>query len=412
MPKNYLVIDDGVLTELALGLAKDGNKVKLYTNWPSSQPMWEEYAAGMGFTGVEKVMYFEDNFDWSDCVINFDVGCNDRIAFLRKHFPNKSIFGSGHGEKFENNRWGFKKILKECGLRVGRAERVIGITQLINALKEKKNVFVKIDVFRGLIESFYAKDYPSVSLLIDQITQSLGPFKETFPFIIEDAIPAKVEVGYDGFFNGQDYVYPCLTGIEMSKNGYIAKVSDEMALPIKESMDKLKPALQRVDWRGCISTEERIVSRSEHYIIDICARSASPLGVLYPQFILNWPEVVYKIGLKQKVKLDIPYKYVGTFALSSQHAVNNWLELNIDEKDRGNIKLLMAAKNNGKYYAVKGYEKVVVLIAGGSSVDQVIFTLKKYAGKVSAYGLHTDEIEGIDKIHGHIENAKKVGISI
>ena len=412
MPKKYLVLDDGTLPELALGLTKDGNEVKYYTNYPSTAPEFHEYAAGMGFEGMEKIKYFFDHVESADCIANFDVGLNDQIAFLRKMYPNKSIFGSGNGCKLEDSRWGFKKILKSVGLQVGKAERVMGITALVNCLKDKKDVFVKIDVFRGLVESFYAKDFKSVELLITQIAQKLGPFKDTFQFIVEESIPAKSEIGYDGFFNGEDYVYPCLTGIEMSKNGYIAKVTDEMVSPIKASMDALKPVLQQVDWRGCISTEERIVSQKEHYIIDICARSPSPLGVLYPQFILNWPEVVYKIGLKQEVRLDIAHKYVGTFALTSHHAENEWLELNIDEKDRGNVKLLMAAKNNGRYYAVPGEKKVIVLIAGGGTVDQVITTLKKYAKKVSAYGLHSDEIESIDKIHQEIANAKSVGILI
>lgn len=414
MPKKFLVIDDGCLGELALGLTKDKSEVKYYVNWPSASPLWEEYAPWSGFEkyGLTKVKYFLDHAESSDCIGTFDCGCNDTIAFLRRQFPEKSIFGSGNGAKFEDNRWGFKKILKEVGLRVGKAERVTGITALTNLLKEKKDVFVKIDIFRGLVESFHVKDFKSVELLLTTISESLGPFKETFQFIVEDAIPAKAEVGYDGIFNGEEFIYPCFTGIESQKNLYVAKVSDEMAAPIKESMDALKPVLQQVDWRGCISTEERIVSQKEHYIIDICGRAPSPLGVLYPQFILNWPEVMYKVGLKQKVRLDIPYKYVGAFALSSSHAQTHWLEINLDEKDRSNIKFLMAAKNNGRYYAVKGDSKVVVVIAAGSSVDDVLKQLKKYANKVSAYGLHNDEINGIDNIYEKIEDARKVGITI
>ena len=43
MPKKYLVLDDGTLPELALGLTKDGNEVKYYTNYPSTAPEFHEY---------------------------------------------------------------------------------------------------------------------------------------------------------------------------------------------------------------------------------------------------------------------------------------------------------------------------------------------------------------------------------
>lgn len=414
MPHNFLVSDHGAFFNQSLGLCKGGNKVKYYTSWPSAFPVYEEFAVGEGFQdeGLEKVLYFYDHFDWADCVANFDNHGNNEINFLRKHFPNKSIFGCGQGEKLENDRWGLKRIQKDLGLKVQHTVKCKGVGELRKYLKDNKDKFVKLNIWRESHESFYAKDYNAVELIIDELETSFGPHKEKYEFIVEDNIDSEVQSGFDGFFNGIDYVKPFFRGYEYHNNLYIARVVDEMSPQIKETMEALKPVLRKLDYRGSISTEEKIVSKTEHYLIDLTARLPSPLSALYPQYILNWPELVYKVGLKQNVKCDIVHKYVGAFSLTSDHAKQNWLKIDIKEEDRTNIKFIMACKNNGKYYSVQGMNNVVVLVAAGNTVDQVLELLKKYAQKVDAYMLYKDDINGIDKIKDIISDGRTVGIDV
>lgn len=756
----FLVLDNGLYITQALGLAKGGNKVYYFTNWPSAFPKYEEFAAGEGFEdeGMENVLYPLRHFDTADCIVNMDVHGNDTIAFLRKKFPNKSIVGCGLGEVLENDRWGFKKIQKELGLKVQKTVKLKGVDELRKYLQENKDVYVKLNIWRESHESFYAKDYKSVELIINEIECAFGPRKNKYEFIVEEAIHSDVEVGFDGFFNGKDYLRPFFIGYEYNKNLYVAKVSEEMPEQVKETMEKIKPILQKLDYRGPLSTEEKIVSKKEHYFLDMCfdketeiltnegwklfkdlnknelvatinkdtniiewnkpiryidnefdgdlvsiesnkksidikvtpnhnmwvikqnknkpefiradslphgckiprtainnskdilefnldeyknfwksgkynknivscnipsvklnmdswimlialylsegscqvgginisqtknveyieavlknlpfkyrydgksfrisgtqlnkyfkvfgkcnekfvpdfikklssrqirlfleaycmgdghfdsngqieifttskkmaddiqelfflsgsianiyiqkvagttmsisnklykrkfdiykiserkynkqfyldksenhiskyrykdrvycvevknntivvrrngkpyicgncARLPAPLSALYPQYINNWPELIYKCGLKQNVKLDIKHKYVGAFSLQSEHAKKHWLKIDVEEKDRDNIKFRMVCKNGGHYYSIPGCDSVVVIVAGGETPKQVIDTIKKYASKVSAYGLDKDPVNGIDKILEIIENGKKVGIS-
>lgn len=409
---NYLVEDPtGLFVEQANGLAAGGkNKVKYWTMWESAQK-FEWFAIGKGFDYLEKERYPQDWYDWADCIVNFGVTGQGQITHLRKVYPKKSIFGSGKCSKIEHDRWGLKKIIRDVGLPVNKTEKIIGVAELRKHLTKNKDKYVKINIDRGDVESFYAKDIDSVDLKLDELASMLGPFKEKYEFIVEDAIHTDVEIGYDGFFNGNDYLKPYFYGYEYKKQLYVARVSDTLPKQLQETLDAFKPVLQKLDYRAGISTEEKIVSKSEHYFLDITCRLPSPLSALYQEYILNWPEVVYKIGLKQPVKLDIKHKYLASLPLGSEHANTNWVELDIDKKDRDHIKFVSACKNDGKYYAVKGYSEIVVVIAGGDTVDEVLGIIKKYADRVDADGLDKKSVFGIDHIKDIIEDGKKLGLS-
>lgn len=409
---NYIVEDPtGLFVEQANGLANGGkNKVKYWTMWESAQK-FEWYAIGKGFDFLEKERYPQDWYNWADCIVNFGVTGQGQITHLREVYPEKSIFGSGKCSKIEHDRWGLKKIIRDIGLSVNKTEKIIGVTELRKYLTKNKDKYVKINIDRGDVESFYAKDIDSVDLKLDELSSMLGPFKEKYEFIVEDAIHTECEVGFDGFFNGIDYLKPYIYGYEYRKQLYVARVSDTLPKQIQETLDAFKPVLKKLDYRAGISTEEKIVSKTEHYFLDLTARLPSPLSALYPSYINNWSEVVYKIGCKLPVKLDIKYKYLASLPLGSNHADKNWIELNIDKKDRDHIKFVSACKNDGKYYAVKGYSEVVVIIAGGDSVDEVLGILKKYADRIDADGLDKKSVFGIDHIKDIIKEGEKLGIS-
>lgn len=409
---NYLVEDPtGLFVEQANGLADRGkNKVKYWTVWESAQK-FEWYAIGKGFDFLEKERYPEDWYDWADCIVNFGVTGQSQINFLRNVYPKKSIFGSGRASKIEHNRWGLKKIIRDIGLKVNKTEKIIGVNGLRDYFIKNKDKYVKINIDRGDIESFYVKDLDAIDLKLDELASTLGPFKNTYEFIVEDAIHTDVEIGFDGFFNGVDYLKPYIYGYEYKKQLYVAKVSDTLPKPLKETLDAFKPILQKLDYRAAISTEEKIVSKTEHYFLDLTARLPSPLSALYPSYINNWSEVIYKIGLKQPVQLDIKYKYLASLPLGSEHANNNWVEMIIDKKDRDHIKFVSACKNDGRYYAVKGYSEVVVIIAAGDSVDECLDILKKYAERIDCDGLDKKSVFGIDHIKEIIKDGEALGIS-
>ena len=410
--KTFLTYDSGLYSELANGLGKHGDKTYYFTPYHAGFfPLYTDYSIGQGYEHTEKIKYFFDRVDEADCICNFDVGSNDMIAFLRKHFPNKPLFGSGKGEKLENSRWGLKKVLKSVGLVSAAGVKLKGVHALSDYLLKNPDKFVKVDIFRGTINSFHAKDYKSVEQLMEYLEHELGGFSEDFEFVVEDTIPSSQEWGVDTFFDGNDFVKPYLFGVELDKDCYIGKVSETLPKPLQETMDKLRPVLKELDWRGCISTEEKVL-KDKHYFLDICARSANPLGLIYPEFIDNWPEMVFDIASKKPAKLETKVKYVGCVPLYSKHTKRSDVQVNFPPKLRSNVKFMTGYSKDKKWYAIKNSpeEVVAVVVAGDSTVDGVVKQLKKYVGEVDAYGIDKNAIGGLDKIAKIITDARSVNI--
>jgi len=415
----FLVHDLGIFLEQANALAEGGKNEVIYcTPWASAYPKFADFCIGLDFEHVRKAdkhgnpLLFWDWVEWADCVVSFDVHQNDELAYIRNKYPNKSTWGSGLGERLEADRIALKQWIKAIGLPMQKYAVVEGLTKLREYIKTNPDKFVKMNIFRGDMESFHAKDAEFNDLQFDKMAVAYGPKKESIKFMVEDMIDTDVEIGYDGFFNGMNYADKCFVGYEFHKNAYLAKVTDFEDLPdqIYETMDAFTPVLQKLDFRGALSTEEKIVSKTEHYFLDICSRLPSPLSQLYPVMIKNWAEVVYKFGLKQDVELDIENRYVGAIALESEYAKDNFLRIDVDKKNRDKIRFQSACMNAGKYYAVKGNSNVCVLVAGGDSVDDVLSKLKDYAKLVDGHGIDKDDVNGMDVMKEIIEKGKQVGI--
>lgn len=408
---NVLAIDiQGIYVEQCAALSNKGkNTVRYYTAWESSQK-FEDYCAGLGFEGLEKVLFAAEHYEWADLIFAPDVTGQDTIAFLRKIYPKKSIWGAGMAFKLEQDRWGLKKVLRDIGIKTSASEKIKGVTKLREYLKKNKDKYIKINVFRGSQESFYAKDYAHSEMILDEIESAFGPMKENYEFIVESAINTEVEIGADLIFNGNDYLKPYIYGYEVHKGMYFGKATDKLPPQLEKDVQALKPVLKKLDYRSCISTEQKIVSKTESYFLDITCRLPNPLCAIYNEYIENWPEVVYKVGLKQDVKLDIKFKYFGSMPLNSYHGQDYWLALDVKEEDRAHVKFYCVTKDNGKYYSVRGTEKAAIIVYAANTIDEVIAGLKKYTSKISAYGLDKDSVDGIDKIKNIIAEGKKVGI--
>ena len=411
----WLAIDSGLYLELASGLAKNGNTVSYYTDWASSFfPKWEDYAIGKGFPGIDKCLYFWDEVDKCDAIFCPDVHNNDMIAWLRKH-TDKPVFGSGHAEKLENDRWQLKKIIEKIKLPLNKAVKLKGVHALCDYLRKNPDKYVKVDIWRGTINSFYAKDYKSVELLMEDWEENLGIFSEDFTFIVEDAIHTAQEWGVDTFFSGGEYTDNSFYGAELNKDCYIGKCvpTKDLPKPLLETMNKFKPVFKDLDYRSAVSTEEKIVSEKEHYFLDLCARSPNPLGLLYPEFIDNWPEMCYDIACGKPAKLKCKAKYVGCVPIYSNHVKTNWVKVNFDKKYLPNVKFMTACKKGDDYVAVKGSPEnlVCVAVAGEDTVDKLISKLKEVVDNIDCYGVDKNAVGGLDDIKEIISNGKKVNIS-
>ena len=377
---NILCLDQGIFVTQCQGLSDSGkNTVWYYSNWQRSEPTFCDFQPGMGVEGLNKIKNFFDYVDKADLIANMDCYDEDSIEFIRNKYPNKSVFGSGRGVWIENDRWKLKNLIKKLGLPLQKSWHIIGVPKLREFIKANPNVYIKTNLWRSDCESFHAKTYDFVEQRLNGLMVKYGAMSDTIEFIAEEMLDSEVEIGVDCFFSKSDYIPQCFLAYEIKKEWYLGKTTEFKNLPpkIKLWMDKLKPTLAEMDYRSGLSFEWKVLKDGTCYLLDICARLQSPASVGYPQWIKNWPEVIYKIGLGEQVNLDIPFKYVSAIFFESQRGKDE--NVMVDIKDLNKVKPMCYSKNNGKIYSVKGAKTMAIPVADGNTWQECIKTLKKNA---------------------------------
>ena len=401
--KSILVIGNGYEVEIVAAMGKVFKKAYYYTPWQHASPKFQSYAHGLGFEGIEKVLHPFDYIDKVDIIAFFDIGYGDMAAYLRNH--GYTVFGAGKGEKLEERRFDFRQIQHRIGLPTQGTVNLKGTKALREFLKQNGDRYVKLDIFRGNIESFYSKNYDSVEMLLDEIDSAFGPMKEEYEFLVEESVESKIESGMDTHYSAPvGWIEPTLYGIEWSKNAYIGSFNQQLPDFHLNTKDKLGKVMKGLDYRGPISTEEKDIGGGLSVIIDITARLPFTFSAGYPDWILNYPEVVWKVARGEKVTIEPVDKFVGCIPLETTHLDDKWVKLDFDAKLRkegvknGRVRLAMASCVDGKYFAIPGMPVAYNLVAWGPDVDAVTDTLQGMLDKVDAFGLDKSSAGNLQKI--------------
>lgn len=422
--KTFLCIDSGQFIEQCNALAMGGkNKVYYFTDSERAFPVLQDAAPGMDFEYLESVPhlfdFLNDHRDEIDCIVNWDSCNQDLIADMRDDPRNKgkSIFGSGLGARIEEDREGFKKILKRLGLDVGKKDGTgegdyvikYGVQEVEEYLKKHPDIYAKIDKFRGNFETTHLISYKDEMLdgTFTHFRKELGPpFERRQKFILEHAINDAIEIGMDGFINAKGLASKHTWGVEYKKGPYLC-TNQELPKPLQETMDKLVPFLKALDYRGCFSTEER-VKKEKHYLIDPTPRGALPLTVGYSKWITNLDEVVYKIGLNEDVEVKMPYKYMLAVPMYSSKGKDEYVRLKVEKKHRENIKFRgCCSDGDGNYYICKGMEGAVVIVLGGDNWKDLLKQAKEEVNYVEfdeKQDFETSIVDDFPKLISEIED--------
>lgn len=409
--KKCLCWDVGLFTEHCVRLARDFGTVWHFSPYQTDFPLFRDAIIGEGMEGLTKTLDFFEHKDEADLVFVPDVHQGGLIEDLRKQ--GKVVFGGGRGEELELYREVAHQIQKEIGLPIQPYIVLEGVDAVEEYIKKnpKKKLFVKIDIFRNNLESLKSINYKSSKIVLDNVRATLGPFADSFPFVIEDEIEGDVEVGFDLFFNGKEFLKPYLYGYEYH-SVYEGVWTETLPAPLKLVADKITPVLQKYNYRGAISCEMILGKDKKPYAIDWTTRFASPMSVFYTESIKNFSEVIWAVANGETIRIDNSSKYVGILPLDSDYAKDHWLEISFDPKLRNVIKLRCAAKHKGAYYGVPGLSGVVVLCAFDNVLNKIKDKLMDLTGKVEAYRLEQEELSGgLDHIKEVIEKGRQIGLA-
>lgn len=417
-----LVFDQGLFFEQAVTLAKTYKKVYYCVPWQSSFPRMNLGLIGYGFEdeGVEIVeSIFGPHFESIDLFFFPDLN----FGPLQEHLVSlgKTVWGGRSGECLETNRQGLKKILTALDLPVGGFEVVKGIDSLRIYLKEHENVFVKINKWRGQMETFRSANYDEVMPKLDQIEYELGAFKNLLEFIVEDELPDKVEWGCDFWaITGDDGVcrYPdkIFSAIEIKDKGAICRYAPYSSFPepLTRVTERLKPVLAAYGYRGFFSTELRIGEDHEPYFIDACMRSPSPPNEAVQIGYLNFAECLWAGANGIVIEPEAVQEFSCELMIHSSFADKSWQPVAFPQEIRERVKLRNPAKIDGKYYCIPqscGLPEIGAVVGLGDTMQDAIDDALEVAEQVTGYYLETITSAADDAIK-QVEEMKKIGLSI
>ena len=408
------ICDAGLFVELAAKLAETFKRTIFYCPPDVGLPKINRSRIGYGFPGLELTNdLFEVSPSEIDLYCFLDVGWGATQSYLAG--LGKPVWGSREGEALEFDRVWTKELMKDEGLPVGKFTILEGVKELRKHLKEHDNQFVKIDRFRGSVESFAAPNYKAVEMHLDEIAHELGALQHIQEFICEDALnePDMIEYGTDLITCDGNYPKNILSGIELKDSLYVGRVQPfaNIPEPLTRWNVKMAPYLREFKYRGMLSNEIRIGPKHDPYMIDATCRAPAPPNELFQEMISNLAEVAWmgSNGIQVEPKWIAPF---GAQAIGySSWADKNCQIIEFPNKLRRHVKLHNGAKINGNYYVLPmpfELSEVCAVVAWGDTMENAIDKCKDICKDVTGFGLRfptemfsdaQDEIDKMDKIN-------------
>jgi len=409
--KRCMVIDLGLFTENATRLARDCAEVWYYTVHEDPFPEPFQAKIGEGLDGIERVWHWSEYIDKADFIFVPDTMCGSLVEWLKEHgYP---VAGAGASEKLELDRWYGRKVQGKNGLPVHDTNKVKGITALRKFTEENKNYCVKIDAFRGLEETWSYTDTKDCEQTIDNIAAKLGPYKEDIVFICEEMMKGCSEPGLDFITFDDHLVFPTMIGYESKSVGIIERVyktPEELPDAAMWVYEGFAPEFKKNKTRFFSSFEFMIGKDKLPYVIDPSIRLAAPgVASIQTELIENYSEVVYGLAVGKMVVPRMRHKYAVAAAMESSAAEKTWVNISIPKEIRQWVKLRMAVKVRGEYYAVPGMDSLGTILGFGNTIDAALGLVKERAEMVKGKRLSTN-VNDLEKLKKSIADGVACGI--
>lgn len=410
--KSCLVADNGLFVEWAVKLAEYFGTVYYWSPWVDAFPKSNSLLVGDGLDEIKRIKNFWEYVNDVDLFVFPDVYYADVQAHLLS--LGKRVWGSRYGDELELNRWKCKKLLPKIGLPVQPVEQIVGMDDLKEYLRENDNKWVKVSSTRGDFETFKHENYDLSEPKLDELDSKLGARKKIMKFVVEDDLPDRVELGYDGICIDGQFPPTAMMGFEIKDLGLIGHVRkyDDLAEPVREVNAALAPILKGYQYRNFFSTEIRYGKDNDPYLIDPCCRAASPPSELYMEMFDNWGEVIWNGSEGIITDLNPVAKYGVEIMIHSAWADSHWQAVKFPDKIRPFVKLRNLTRIEGQYYFVPqevGLPEIGAVIGLGETLEDAVEMAHDNCEQVHGYFLEC-RVDSVDKALAVIEQAAEYGI--
>jgi len=390
--KTAMVIAPGMYMKCAECLARKFKKVYYHDPfWRTAFPKFTQAQMGEGLLkteGVEKVNDVWNYVDEVDLFVFPDCGFSDWSEYLKS--IGKRVWASGRADELELDRTGTLEYLKELGLEVPEYTNVKGLTNLREFLKNKKDVYIKLNFFRGTQETFKWQDEKLSSPILDRLESELSAVKDEMEFSVFKKIDG-IEVAYDSYFCGGKHPKKVPFGLEIKDTGWFAVIKDfeDLPEPVKELIDVITPDLELNEYCNFLSPEMCLTAKNKGTLRDFCCRFPSPPSESYYELITNLPEIFWAGGNNEFIEPEYANLFVMTLVICSDWAKDHIQAVYFPPEISNNVKLRNYCIVDNCYYIIPNEvdknDCIGVIVAHGKSLDDCAEQLNKITEQVKGY---------------------------
>lgn len=407
------VVDYGTFICLAEKLAETYKKVYYYT--PTSQEFYSitDLVKAEGLSKVERVfdIFDKDFLDKVDLFIFPDIG----YGGLQKHLRDigKAVWGSMGADELEIIRTEFMKTLERLKLPTIHTEHIKGVTALREHLDTVKNKWIKIDKYRGNMETWHHIDMEHSFQELDRLDLEFGGLKDTVQFVVQDYIKTDIETGYDGWSIDGKFPNQSFQGYEKKDELYLGSVltHDELSDQIKLVNEAMSPILEEYSYRNFFATEVRIKD-DVPYFIDPTLRMPGMTGEQLTETCSNLAEVIWYGAQGVLIEPEFKYRFAAsaTMHFKTKNAKEGWMLIKVPEKIKQWVKLSHHAFLDGMYhFPPKDNGELGLVIGVGNSIEEAVKMVVKNVKVLKDEPVYC-ELEGYCELVDDIKEAEKYGI--
>lgn len=288
------VVDYGSFTSLAQKLGEVCSKVYYHRPVNTEYRKAWDFAIGEGVPGIECI----ESFMEPDIVKEVDWYCFPDIGYVgeQKYLRGigKPVFGSLGGDELERLRTKFLKVIKEVGLPVPKYDVIRGLDNLESYLKQNEEKWVKLNEFRGDMETWFHQDYEHSKEMLLSLRQKWLGIERYVVFVVQENIPDAQEIGYDGMCIQGQFPESSFQGYEKKNELYLGAMTAYKDLPeeVRFVNESIAPKLTEYGYQNFFATEIRNQDGTPYYI-DPTNRMPGQTGEQLLETMTNLPSVMW-----------------------------------------------------------------------------------------------------------------------
>jgi len=361
-------IDTNLGIDHALALVNDLD-VYFHIDGGGAFPSIQDNCSGDGFEGINKVDDIGGVLD-KDFIVITDCYFGQLADKLRAE--GKAVFGPSYEwTRIENERaYGWKR-LKEMGVGVPDGVIMRRMEELLEYIQKNQNgerlFFVKVSRYRGNRET--GAGVLNEDEAMTAITQAgYGPYLADLEVLVQDRCLG-VEIGFDAFFNGKEFLRPYLYTVEVKGSGTLGVWIESNGID-DFILGKIKQSLADTNYRGNISFEF-FYDGKQVYCHDPTARMPFPCSAIQAHLIRNYAEVLYAVANGGDVGVEVGSKYVAQVGVYTEEDTT-WRPIHFPEEIRDRVGFRRVVIKGGHYYFVPGDNVVATAVGEGGTPEEAI----------------------------------------